>query len=130
MYCKYCGNNIDENSKFCPNCGANIEAEQVGNTSSESTAYSAPDYSQSQYANYTPTYTQNPNEGQGLAIAGFVCSLVSIFCFGIILGIIGIVLSNMAKSKGYTGGLATAGIVMGIIGLVGAIIVLFAGIFV
>ena len=129
MYCKYCGNNIDENSKFCSNCGANIEAEPVGNTSSESSPYySAPD--QSQYANYTPTYSQNPNEGQSLAIAGFVCSLVSIFCCSIILGIIGIVLSNMAKSKGYTGGLATAGIVMGIIGLVGAIIVLFAGIFV
>lgn len=128
MYCKYCGNDIDENSKFCPNCGANIEAEQVENTSSESTSYSAPDYSQSQYANYTPTYTQNPNEGQGLAIAGFVCSLVSIFCFGIILGILGIVFSGIAKSKGYRGGLATAGIVMGIIGLVGAIIVAIAGI--
>ena len=24
MYCKYCGNEIEDNSKFCKNCGKNL----------------------------------------------------------------------------------------------------------
>lgn len=25
MFCKYCGNEMDDNSKFCPNCGREID---------------------------------------------------------------------------------------------------------
>ncbi len=27
MFCKKCGKEIDDNSKFCPNCGANLQDE-------------------------------------------------------------------------------------------------------
>ena len=29
MYCKHCGKEIDGNAKFCPNCGKNIEQDEV-----------------------------------------------------------------------------------------------------
>lgn len=69
----------------------------------------------------------------GLAIAGFVTGLVGIFIFGIILGILGIVFSAIALSRirkepeVRTGrGLAIAGLVLGIISVVGAFIIIAA----
>ncbi len=64
--------------------------------------------------------------GKNLAIASLVCgiaSLVMIFfgystLLGIGLGIAAIVLSVNAKKQGYVGGMRTAGLVFGIIGLV------------
>ncbi len=29
MYCKYCGTDVEENGKFCQNCGAEVEATPV-----------------------------------------------------------------------------------------------------
>ena len=61
------------------------------------------------------------NSTNGLSIAGFVVSLGSMFIglFGIV-GLVGIVLSavgrNQAKNNGGKTGLATAGIILGIIG--------------
>lgn len=55
----------------------------------------------------------------GLSIAGFVLSLVSFFAFGVICGPLGLVLSINARKKavetGDKTGLATAGIVLGVI---------------
>lgn len=71
----------------------------------------------------------------GMAIAGFVTGLVSLFIFGIVLGILGIIFSSIAlsrirkeptKRKGK--GLAIAGLVLGIVGFIGwfiAILILF-----
>lgn len=66
-----------------------------------------------------------------MAVAGFVTGLVSLFIFGIILGILAIVFSSIAlkrikrEPEALTGrGLAVAGLVLGIIGLVGALIVI------
>ena len=69
-----------------------------------------------------PTYTQPAyvpaapvkEEGEGLAIGSLVCSILSFFCCGI-LSIVGIILGAVAKKKGYKGGMATAGIVVGAI---------------
>lgn len=66
----------------------------------------------------------------GFAIAGFVTGLIGIFIFGMILGIFGIVFSALALKrikrepetrKGR--GLAIAGLVLGIVALVGAVII-------
>ena len=54
-------------------------------------------------------------EGNGLAIGSLVCSIVSIVCCCGILSIVGIILGAVAKKKGYKGGMATAGIVVGAI---------------
>lgn len=57
----------------------------------------------------------------GLAVAGFVCSLVGIF-IGII-ALLGLVFSTIALGRPGRRGLATAGLVLGIIGVVGWVIV-------
>jgi hypothetical protein len=61
-----------------------------------------------------------------MAIASLVCGIVSVvlaFCgplavAGVILGIIAIALSILARKNGQAGGAATAGLVLGIIGTV------------
>ncbi|WP_282779875.1 DUF4190 domain-containing protein [Phaeodactylibacter xiamenensis] len=72
-------------------------------------------------------------EIDGLAIAGFVTGLVGIFILGIILGTLGIVFSAIALSRikkepeVRTGkGLAIAGLVLGIISVLGALIIIAA----
>ena len=57
-------------------------------------------------------------DGKGLAIASLVCGIVGLFFFGIILGPLAIVFSVMARKKGFTSGMATAGLVLGIIAVV------------
>jgi len=81
------------------------------------------------YANLGPDdELDEPKKTDGMAIAGFVCGLVSIFFAGIILGILGVVFSaisfgNIEKSKYKKGkGLAIAGLVLGLIGAIGAAI--------
>lgn len=64
----------------------------------------------------------------GLSIAGFVVSLVSLFILALygITGTIGLILSavgrSQAVSEGRKTGLATAGIVLGIISIIGGIV--------
>lgn len=60
------------------------------------------------------------------ATASLVCGILSIALFwagygalvGIILGVAAVVLSISAKKEGFTGGMQTAGMVLGVIGIV------------
>lgn len=45
-----------------------------------------------------------------------VCGIVSLFVFAFIAGALGIIFGAVAKSKGCRSGMATAGIVCGVIG--------------
>ena len=60
--------------------------------------------------------------GKGLAIGSLVLGILSIveptFILGAVLSIVGIILAVIAKKKGFTGGLVTAGLVLSIIGVV------------
>lgn len=91
--CPRCGAQNMDGATNCSNCGVPFTAQPV---------YGAPPSS-------TP--------GKGLAIASMVCGIVSFFCFGIILGVLAVIFGAVAKNKGYTGGMATAGIVLGVVGL-------------
>lgn len=71
---------------------------------------------------YAPVTTVAP--GKGLATASLVLGIVSFFLFPVICGPLAIVFGIMAKKQGNTSGVATAGIVTGIIGLVLWIIML------
>ncbi|MBE7011925.1 MAG: DUF4190 domain-containing protein [Ruminococcaceae bacterium] len=73
-----------------------------------------------------PMYSAASQPGKGLAIASMVCGIVSFFCFGFILGLLAVIFGGVAKSKGYRGGMATAGIVLGVIGLAFYVIMLIA----
>ena len=67
----------------------------------------------------------------GFALAGFICSIVGLILFGLILGVVAIILSAIGLSKinkdplGWNGrGLAIAGIIIGILDIIGWIIFL------
>ena len=68
------------------------------------------------------------NKSNGMSIAGFVVSLVTCFIFAFygLSGVVGLVLSiigrKQAVENGQKTGLATAGIVLGIISAVGGFI--------
>ena len=57
--------------------------------------------------------------GESAATGSLVCGIISLFIFGFILGIIAVSQASNAKRMGYTGGKATAGMVLGIIGIIG-----------
>jgi hypothetical protein len=80
-----------------------------------------------------PGYGAPQQQGNpGIAVAGFVCALVGLLVswvgWTIVLCVIGLVLSIMGRrqavERGAPTGLATAGIVLGIIGTVIAIIII------
>ena len=53
--------------------------------------------------------------GQGLATASLILSIFGVMCYGFILGPISILLAALAKKEGFKGGMATVGLVLGII---------------
>ena len=95
LVCPKCGAQNMDGATACSNCGV-----QFAVTPNQA---------------YAPANAAQP--GKGLAIAGMVCGIVSFFCFGFILGLLAIIFGAVAKSKGYTGGMATSGIVLGCIAL-------------
>ena len=117
MFCSKCGKQLDERKveDFCPYCGNKIK-EKAGMTQGYNTSPSSISYAQGSYI---------IKKNAPGAVAGLVCGLIGIFFFGIIFGIIAIVMGNGAKKKVreqpelYTGdGMGTAAIVLGVIDLV------------
>ncbi len=114
-FCRECGKELEENSKFCKNCGTKIEEEKTeeANTSNENINESA---ASNAGTNVTYNQTYVTKKSNGMAIAGFVISLVSLLCcgysswLGLIFSIIGLVNAN--KNEGEGKELAIAGIVI------------------
>lgn len=115
MVCPNCGSANNDGAKFCIGCGATLDAPQAN-----------PVNNVPQNANYNFANNQQPATvpGKGLGIASMVCGIVSFFCFGFILGLLAVIFGGVAKSKGFKGGSATAGIVLGVIGLAFYVIML------
>lgn len=116
-FCSNCGNKVNEKDNVCSNCG-NVLKQRDENVNVQNVQEVQP--VQQNVNNYN---NQSQGPSNGLAIAGFVVSLVSLICCGGAFGIIGLVLSvlgsiNAKKMNGNGQGLATAGIVLGVISLV------------
>ena len=85
-------------------------------------AYQQPGYTPNAYASTPYQQPGAPQPGKGMAITSLVLGIVSIvfwFFFtpgGVICGIVGLILGIMAKSKGFSGGMQTGGLVTSIIG--------------
>ncbi len=107
MYCNNCGAPNDNGTRFCSSCGAPLEAPKYQQQ------YQQP-YQQPMY--YQPAKAQQP--AQNFAIASLVLGIVSLIMFAIIAGPLGIIFGAIAKNKGNTSPMATAGIICGIIGVV------------
>lgn len=105
MVCTNCGTQLAEGTTFCPNCGAQQAAPQAAPQAPVQPAYG-----------YQPVPAQKV-PGKGLAVAGLIMGILSFFILPYVTGALGIIFGGVAKSKGYRGGMATAGIVCGIIGI-------------
>ncbi|MBR2704740.1 MAG: DUF4190 domain-containing protein [Clostridia bacterium] len=125
--CKYCGNVLEDGDNFCQKCGAVADSVQDNE----------PGMSAQANANVTNNFNQQQNTANsqayagktsGIAIGGFVCSIVGLFVAGVILGIIAISLGAAALNhmKTFTEekgkGLATAAIAIGVFDIIGAIV--------
>lgn len=131
MFCKECGCKLDDGSDFCPNCGKKIErsaeraqAEDISimkTADEKSVAITANDENRTQPADARKIEPKGVN---GLAIAGFVVSLLSLGLgyFYAIASVIGLILSavsmGMRKKYASCNGLGIAGLVIGIISTV------------
>jgi len=77
-----------------------------------------------------PYMPQGDQPGKNAALGGLVCGILSVVLggflgtlivtpiIGLVLGIVGLVMSSNAKKQGFNGGLNTAGLVLSIIGVV------------
>ncbi len=121
-YCKNCGTEVEEGGKFCPNCGTSIDLlsqpsmiiDQMDHPKNPS-PYNDPERS------YQATSTKGSMNG--LAIGGFVASLIGIIVAAAIAGTVGLVLSligyKQVKERNQSGkGLALAGIIIGAVDIV------------
>ena len=100
------------NNKFCPNCGYELEFKD--SNFCPKCSYNLND---NNFINYNPKIFTN-----GMAISGFVLSIVSfVCCFGF-LSLISLILSiigfNNAKKHNVSSKLSIAGIILSIIGLI------------
>lgn len=107
MNCKNCGQKLDEGALFCTKCGTKVENQEIKKEDA--------------VQNVAVTQAANQNTSKpktnGLAIAGFVISIVSPICccgtlsvLSLIFSIIG--LSQINKNSEDGKGLAIAGIVI------------------
>jgi hypothetical protein len=140
MFCFKCGGSMPDESTVCPQCGATVANAPVPTPQQPAppapTAGSAwlnPPSGQPQqypgqaqaYPGQARPYPAAPPQTDGKAVASLVLGIVSIFlCLGILSGIPAVILghislSNIRKSMGRVqgSGMATAGLVMGYIGI-------------
>ena len=83
------------------------------------------------FNNPVPQYDQQPpqkNSTDGKAVASLICGIVGLFIFGIILGIVSIVLANQSVKATGPSGLAKTGKILGIIDIVFFFIMLILGV--
>ena len=126
-FCTNCGTKLEEGVKFCTSCGKAVDGEVQNNNVQ-------PVNNNNNNNVRVNNGAQNPKNG--LAIAGFVVSLVSsLLCCGM-FNMVGLVLSivGLVKAKDYNGdgkGLAIAGIVICavvmVLGIILYIILMAAG---
>ena len=110
MFCVKCGKEVKDGTKFCTNCGAEIEAKKDDKLT----------YSQNKAIETTSNPTPIPasaksEEQDGKATASLVLGIVSFVvpCIGFITSIVGLILGICAKKSGKK----TAGIILNSIAL-------------
>ena len=105
MFCTYCGKEMADGFVICPGCGA---------STAQNATHQQPDPSQMYAQPVVPPVAAPKDERGGLAIAGFVVSLVSIVCcyFGVVTGIVGLILSILGMKSTTKKGLAIAGVII------------------
>ena len=114
MYCKKCGEQLEENAQICPVCKTPVTKESPTEEATEqNAAFTAPE---------APAPAPANKKYSGKAIAGFVLSLVGLLIAAIPCGILGLVFSSISfketESEKKGKGLAIAGFVISIVNIV------------
>lgn len=147
MFCPKCGNQCNDNSTFCSNCGTtfnnntdstNSMPNQVNQVNAAQPMQVPPPYPTQQYQQQTPPppspygqqpippQYQQPVPGKGMSIASLVLGIVAIvFCCafyisipcGVVGLILGIIGNNKSRQFGIKNGIAVAGIICSAVGL-------------
>lgn len=135
MECKQCRQQYDETMNMCPYCGTANDAQQRGAQQNQNGQIQQQQPYQAQYQQqYQPGQMQHQqvpdNTAKGLGIGAMVCGIIGVVTcmipiLAIILGVVGIVLGNMARKKLPAGqtGMATTGFVCGIIAVALGVVV-------
>lgn len=116
MYCAQCGTQSDDGDTFCASCGEPLSTpgSVLAPPPPTAGAYASPAMPMRGYAPAPPM----PPATNGMAVAALVCGILGIFVLAMVFGYIG--RRQIDESYGRYGGrgMATAGIVLGWIGLV------------
>ena len=94
-YCPRCGSQTYDDMNVCPKCG--------GSLNSLNNQYTQGGQQTNMYAPYNQYY--QPQQAKDYATGSLVCGIISFFVFGLVLGIIAIVLAG--KDKAQYGGIMT-----------------------
>lgn len=132
MKCEKCGKEIEENSKFCSNCGEKIEDKiiEVEKVNTEENNEQDKQENQSKVKNAEIIN----EEKSGLSVASLILGIAAILCvfehgiLNITCGILAIVFGAIGRKKGAKG-TGTAGMILGIASIVLFAIVLIYAIF-
>lgn len=115
-YCTNCGTKMNETDRFCSNCGADSNS---GNSSVQNNNVVQPNVNNTQANNNV--VQGGTKKTNGLAVTSFVCSMVGIVVFGLVMGILAICFGavGLSRTKYFPEesgkGFAVTGIVVGII---------------
>ncbi|MHA1126315.1 MAG: zinc-ribbon domain-containing protein [Candidatus Heimdallarchaeota archaeon] len=129
-YCKFCGNPVEDNSTFCPNCGAHIGEDGGSSSQTPSTqpqiitdhpvtgmtqqqpipTYQTVQTVQTVYQ--APPVYGNPDADNALNMA-----IIGLFCFPFILSLLGVVYGIKALQKPHKHTKAIIAIILGVFGL-------------
>jgi hypothetical protein len=138
-FCPNCGSNVEPNLKFCSQCGTKLDEDQPA----PQTVYVQPSF-QPRYTSPQPSYApqpayapqpQYPSYGtrpyrtkgtNSYGIVALICGILGLFIpfAGLFLGIIAIILGGLGTSRDDSPGMATVGIVLGVLDLICGIILI------
>lgn len=94
MYCQKCGQQVNEGTAFCPDCGAPIAAPESQNFKQETFKHSGPEAAQSQpqyqQPQQQPPFQQPPQYQQPAAPTGAKKSKVATAILAIFFGALGV----------------------------------------
>ncbi|MHA1460453.1 MAG: zinc-ribbon domain-containing protein [Promethearchaeota archaeon] len=129
-FCPQCGTKIIASWNACPECGHNLKSERVDQPSAQ-VQKPVQTYSQ-QKGQYQP-YGYHPRNNNTNGIVALIFGLLGLFgVIPVVASIVGIVLGAVGRKKDDDPRMATAGLVLGIIGIaiwIGLYIWLFFTIF-
>lgn len=98
MYCQYCGSELNSDMKFCTNCGAKVQADNVGgaNTSNSASARSA---------------SRNDSNGRDMVVVATALDKIrTCYIIWMIISIMQIVIGALTLCVGYGFALVGLGI--------------------